>query len=49
MCRAYVPPPTALIADQLRSNLEFCAEWERTVLARAVAVAIVRSGTAFRF
>lgn len=31
-----------LIAGQLRSNPEFCAEWERTVLARAVAVAIVR-------
>ncbi len=31
-----------LIVEQLRSNPEFCAEWERTVLARAVAVAIVR-------
>ncbi len=31
-----------VIAEQLRSNPEFCAEWERTVLARAVAVAIVR-------
>ena len=31
-----------LIAEQLRSNPEFRAEWERRVLARAVAVAIVR-------
>ena len=31
-----------LIAEQLRTDPEFCAEWERTVLARAVAVAIVR-------
>lgn len=31
-----------LIVEQLRSNPEFCAEWERTVLAGAVAVAIVR-------
>jgi transcriptional regulator with XRE-family HTH domain len=31
-----------LIAEQLRTDPEFRAEWERTVLARAVAVAIVR-------
>ena len=31
-----------LIAEQLRSDPEFRAEWERTALARAVAVAIVR-------
>jgi transcriptional regulator with XRE-family HTH domain len=31
-----------LIAEQLRTDPEFLAEWERTVLARAVAVAIVR-------
>jgi transcriptional regulator with XRE-family HTH domain len=31
-----------LIAEQLRTDPEFLAEWERTALARAVAVAIVR-------
>ena len=31
-----------LIAEQLRSDPEFRTEWERTALARAVAVAIVR-------
>ena len=31
-----------LIAEQLRRDPEFRAEWERTALARAVAVAIVR-------
>ena len=31
-----------LIAEQLHSDPEFRAEWERTALARAVAVAIVR-------
>jgi ribosome-binding protein aMBF1 (putative translation factor) len=31
-----------LIAEQLRTDPEFRAEWERTKLARAVAVAIVR-------
>lgn len=31
-----------LIAEQLQSDSEFRAEWERTALARAVAVAIVR-------
>jgi len=31
-----------LIADQLRTDPEFRAEWERTALARAVAIAIVR-------
>jgi transcriptional regulator with XRE-family HTH domain len=31
-----------LIAEQLRTDPEFRAEWERTPLARAVAVAIVR-------
>lgn len=31
-----------LIAEQLRNDPEFRAEWERTALARAVAVAIVR-------
>ena len=31
-----------LIAEQLRTDPEFRAEWERTTLARAVAVAIVR-------
>jgi transcriptional regulator with XRE-family HTH domain len=31
-----------LISEQLRTDPEFRAEWERTVLARAVAVAIVR-------
>ena len=31
-----------LIADQMRTEPEFCAKWERTVLARAVAVAILR-------
>jgi transcriptional regulator with XRE-family HTH domain len=31
-----------LIAEQLRIDPEFRAEWERTALARAVAVAIVR-------
>jgi transcriptional regulator with XRE-family HTH domain len=30
-----------LIAEQLRSDPEFRAEWERTALARAVAVVIV--------
>jgi DNA-binding XRE family transcriptional regulator len=31
-----------LIAEQLRTDPGFHAEWERTALARAVAVAIVR-------
>jgi ribosome-binding protein aMBF1 (putative translation factor) len=31
-----------LIAEQRRTDPEFRAEWERTVLARAVAVGIVR-------
>jgi ribosome-binding protein aMBF1 (putative translation factor) len=31
-----------LIEEQLRTDPEFHAEWERTALARAVAVAIVR-------
>jgi ribosome-binding protein aMBF1 (putative translation factor) len=31
-----------LIAEQLRSDPEFRAEWERTALARAVAVAVIR-------
>lgn len=31
-----------LIADQLRTDPEFRAEWERTTLARAVAVAVAR-------
>ena len=31
-----------LIAEQLRRDPEFRSEWERTALARAVAVAIVR-------
>jgi transcriptional regulator with XRE-family HTH domain len=31
-----------LLAEQLRADPEFRAEWERTALARAVAVAIVR-------
>jgi transcriptional regulator with XRE-family HTH domain len=31
-----------LVAEQLRADPEFRAEWERTALARAVAVAVVR-------
>lgn len=31
-----------LAAEQLRTDPQFRAEWERTVLARAVAIAIVR-------
>jgi len=31
-----------LLAEQLRADPEFRAEWERTTLARAVAVAVVR-------
>ena len=31
-----------LVAEQLRTDPEFRAEWERTALARAVAAAIVR-------
>ena len=31
-----------LIAEQLRTDPDFRAEWERTALARAVALAIVR-------
>lgn len=31
-----------LIAEQLRDDPEFRAEWERTALARAVAVAVIR-------
>jgi transcriptional regulator with XRE-family HTH domain len=31
-----------LIAEQLRNDPEFRAEWERTALARAVALAMVR-------
>jgi len=34
-----------LISEQLRTDPEFRAEWERTALARAVAVAIVRYRT----
>jgi transcriptional regulator with XRE-family HTH domain len=34
-----------LIAEQLGTDPEFRAEWERTALARAVAVAIVRYRT----
>jgi len=30
------------IAEQLRTDPEFQAEWDRTALARAVAVAIIR-------
>jgi ribosome-binding protein aMBF1 (putative translation factor) len=32
-----------LLAEQLRDDPEFRAEWERTALARAIAVAVVRS------
>ena len=35
-----------LIAEQLRSDPEFRDEWERTALARAVALAVVRHRTA---
>ncbi|MGO9319323.1 MAG: helix-turn-helix domain-containing protein [Solirubrobacteraceae bacterium] len=31
-----------LLAEQLRADPKFRAEWERTALARAVAVAVVR-------
>ncbi len=31
-----------LLAEQLREDPEFRAEWQRTALARAVAVAVVR-------
>jgi len=31
-----------LIAEQLRTDPEFRAEWDRTALARAVALAVVR-------
>lgn len=31
-----------LFAEQLRTDPEFRAEWERTALARAVAIAIIR-------
>jgi hypothetical protein len=31
-----------LLAEQLHDDPEFRAEWERTALARAVAVALVR-------
>jgi len=34
-----------LVAEQLRTDPDFRAEWERTALARAVAVAIVRYRT----
>jgi transcriptional regulator with XRE-family HTH domain len=34
-----------LLAEQLRDDPEFRAEWERTALARAVAVALVRHRT----
>ena len=34
-----------LIAEQLRTDPEFRAEWERTALARAVAIAVVRYRT----
>lgn len=34
-----------LIARELRTDPEFRAEWERTALARAVAVAVVRQRT----
>lgn len=36
------PTNSELIAEQLRADTEFRAEWERTADARAVAVAIVR-------
>jgi ribosome-binding protein aMBF1 (putative translation factor) len=36
------PTNDELIAEQLRADPEFRAEWERTADARAVAVAIVR-------
>lgn len=36
------PTNSELIAEQLRADPEFRAEWERTADARAVAVAIVR-------
>lgn len=32
-----------LIAEELRNDPAFRAEWERTALARAVAVAVIRS------
>ena len=31
-----------LLAEQLRDDPEFRAEWERTALARAIALAVVR-------
>jgi ribosome-binding protein aMBF1 (putative translation factor) len=34
-----------LLAEQLREDPEFRAEWERTALARAIAVAVVRFRT----
>jgi transcriptional regulator with XRE-family HTH domain len=34
-----------LLAEQLRDDPEFRAEWERTALARAIAVAVVRFRT----
>jgi transcriptional regulator with XRE-family HTH domain len=38
-------PNDELISEQLRTDPEFRADWERTPLARAVAVAIVRYRT----
>lgn len=34
-----------LLAEQLRDDPEFQAEWERTALARAIALAVVRFRT----
>jgi transcriptional regulator with XRE-family HTH domain len=34
-----------LVAERLRADPEFRAEWERTALARAVAIAVVRYRT----
>lgn len=34
-----------LLAEQLRDDPEFRAEWERTALARAIALAVVRFRT----
>lgn len=34
-----------LLAEQLRDDPEFRAEWERTALARAIAVAVMRFRT----
>jgi ribosome-binding protein aMBF1 (putative translation factor) len=39
------PTNGELIAEQIRADREFQAEWERTTLARAVAVAMIRYRT----